>query len=179
MIIGLSGFARSGKDEVAKVLVEQHGFKRVAFADILRDVLYALNPDIGGYDGIEYLQDVIDDYGWDHYKETHYSDEIRRLLQRLGTEAGRDTLGQNIWVDAVLKDYTPEQDWVVSDARFINEFDAITDRGGKIIRVMRPGVEAFNDHASETEALTYTNFAGHINNNGTLEELAEKVRKIL
>ena len=43
-IIGLSGFARSGKDEAAKVLVEEFGFKRVGFADKLREVLYALNP---------------------------------------------------------------------------------------------------------------------------------------
>ena len=32
-IIGLSGYARSGKDEAAKVLVEELGFPRVAFAD--------------------------------------------------------------------------------------------------------------------------------------------------
>ena len=36
MIIGLSGYAQSGKDEVAKVLVEDYGYKRVAFADKIK-----------------------------------------------------------------------------------------------------------------------------------------------
>jgi dephospho-CoA kinase len=43
-LIGLSGYARSGKDEAAKVLIEEFGFKRIAFADKLRDFLYALDP---------------------------------------------------------------------------------------------------------------------------------------
>ena len=36
MIIGLSGYARSGKDTVAELLVLNYGFKRVAFADGIR-----------------------------------------------------------------------------------------------------------------------------------------------
>jgi len=96
-IIALSGFARSGKDEVAKILVEDCGFMRVAFADKLREVLYALDPICGHsyYDkspDLITVQDVIDKYGWNGYKETEYGQEIRRLLQRLGTEAGRQTL---------------------------------------------------------------------------------------
>lgn len=195
MIIGLNGFARSGKDEVAKILVRDHGFKQVAFADKLRESLYALNPIIAIseprhcsetiHDKMEpisttiYLQQIIDRVGWDGYKETKAGPEIRRLLQRLGTEAGRQTLGENIWVDATLKDYTSYENWVVSDARFLNEFDAITQRGGDIWRIERPGVEALNDHASETEALQYNNFAYTLFNAGTLEDLAYSVRGLV
>ena len=46
MIIGLSGYARSGKDAVAQVLVSEFGFKRVAFADPIRDLLYEMDPKI-------------------------------------------------------------------------------------------------------------------------------------
>jgi hypothetical protein len=44
MIIGLSGYARSGKDTVAELLVLNYGFKRMAFADGIRESLIALNP---------------------------------------------------------------------------------------------------------------------------------------
>jgi hypothetical protein len=92
-IIGLSGFARAGKDETAKVLVEEFGFTQVAFADKLRDFLYALNPPVAPSKEkkgeMVLLQEVIDVYGWQGYKETEYGTEVRRQLQRLGTEAGR------------------------------------------------------------------------------------------
>jgi len=43
MIIGLSGYAQSGKDTVANYLSE-YGFTRLAFADPIRKLLYQMNP---------------------------------------------------------------------------------------------------------------------------------------
>lgn len=187
-IIALSGFARSGKDEVSKILVEEFGFKKVAFADKLREMLYQLNPIVLGWSknpitnemdhynaGVWHLQDVIDQHGWDGYKETPWGYEIRRLLQRLGTEAGRQTLWDSIWIDAALTGHDEDAKLVISDARFINEFDAVTERGGQVWRVDRPGVGPANDHKSETEALEYKGFSFHIQNNGTLEDLKARV----
>lgn len=189
MIIGMSGFARAGKDEIAKVLVRDHGFVRVAFADKLRDFLYALNPicNVHGYNninwvvgqGVLYVQDIIDKYGWDGYKETVYGPEIRRLLQRLGTEAGRQVMWDTIWIDAALTGFDPDANIVVSDARFFNEFDAIRERGGEIWRVERPGVGPANDHASEMEAIDYPHFKYTIQNDGTLEDLPKWVGALM
>jgi len=83
MIIGLSGRAGSGKDEVAKVLVDLYGYKRIAFADAIRDALYELNPLVS--DRIR-VADLVDEYGWDFAKKNF---EVRRLLQVFGTEVGR------------------------------------------------------------------------------------------
>jgi hypothetical protein len=192
-IIGMSGFARSGKDEAAKVLVNEFGFTRVAFADKLRDFLYAVNPIVSAWNEMippcgdplgndepfiryTHLKEVIENHGWDGYKETHYGKEIRRLLQRLGTEAGRQVLGQNVWVDATLDGLLPDGKYIVTDARFFNEFDAIRDRGGEIWRVERTGVGPVSDHPSETEAIDYPHFACTLHNNGTLEEYYDSVR---
>lgn len=181
-LIGLNGFARSGKDEAAKILVEEFGFTRVSFADKLRDVLYALNPWVRGYKNgmIDWrlLQDVIDEYTWDGYKETSYDPEIRRLLQRLGTEAGRQTLWDTIWIDATLTGFAPDAKIVVSDARFINEFEAVRSRGGEVWRIDRAGVGPANDHASETEALTYDKFARFINNNSDLDNYRGVIKRV-
>lgn len=190
-IIGLSGFARSGKDEAVKVLVEEFGFTRVAFADKLRQVLYQLNPAIGienlwcdhnvGLDNTKtwnyiYVQDIVDKYGWNGYKETPYSYEIRRLLQRLGTEAGRQTLWDSIWIDAAFAGLPEDAKVVVSDARFFNEFEAIRERGGKVWRIERSGVGPANSHASEMEAIKYPYFEQTVYNDGSLEEFRDKIR---
>jgi len=37
-LIGIHGKARSGKDEFCKILCETYGFKRAAFADVIRDL---------------------------------------------------------------------------------------------------------------------------------------------
>lgn len=201
-IIALSGFARSGKDEAAKVLVEEFGFKQVAFADKLREMLYQLDPIVAYTNarlrvkikdvyknlwvdeetpsivpGVSVtVQQVIDAYGWDGYKETKYGAEIRRLLQRLGTEAGRKTLWDSIWIDAALTGLDEDAKVVVSDARFFNEFDAVRARGGYIWRIDREGVGPANDHASEMEAVDYDKFSLYLQNNGTLEEYRELIR---
>jgi len=184
-IIALSGFARSGKDEAARVLVEDFGFKQVAFADKLREMLYQLNPIVSmgvyenhhwDYERSVYVQDAVNQYGWDGYKETPYGPEIRRLLQRLGTEAGRQTLWDSIWIDAALANLPDDAKVVVSDARFFNEFDAVRDRGGFVWRIDREGVGPANDHASELEAINYPNFSLFLQNNGTLEEWRELIR---
>lgn len=188
-IIALSGFARAGKDEAAKVLVEEFGFRQVAFADKLREFLYAMNPVVTfnwlpPYEfpdhkvphSVVRVQDVIDVYSWDNYKGSPYGAEIRYMLQRLGTEAGRQTLWDTIWIDAALTGLPEDARVVVSDARFFNEFDAVRERGGYIWRIERDGVGPQSDHPSEIEATKYDKFSLFLRNNGTLEEYKELVR---
>lgn len=162
-IIAFSGYARAGKDEAAKVLVDEFGFTRVAFADKLRQMAYALDPVVvanaryhgmlppDDYAGPVYarLQEVINTYGWDGYKESPFSDDMRGLMQRLGTEAGREVLGTNVWVDAAFQNLNDESKIVITDCRFPNEAQAVVDRGGYVVRIERPGIGPAGDHASE------------------------------
>ena len=60
MIIGLSGYARSGKDTVAELLCLNYDYKRVSFADPMREALYVLSPKL---DSIVRLSEYVDDYG--------------------------------------------------------------------------------------------------------------------
>lgn len=193
MIIGLSGYARSGKDTVADILVKNHGFRKVAFADKLREVLYALDPIVSytgwrDYKGRPFapsddtyvtVQNVIDYFGWDGYKESQHGDEIRRLLQRLGTEAGRQVLGEDIWVDTIFNKSVAREDIVISDCRYKNEANAIEQRyDGDIWRIERPGVRPANSHISETD-LDDWNFAYTINNSSTIAALETTVAHVI
>ena len=146
---------------------------------------YAINPYVKcreGRDGdypippqFERLQDIINANGWDYSKNN--IPDVRRLLQRLGTEAGRDILGENIWVDTAFSRVSSDK-IVVTDVRFPNEVAGIRSRGGTVVRVERPRVGPRNDHPSETSLIGY-NFDIFINNDGTLEDLHRKVRKEL
>jgi hypothetical protein len=91
---------------------------------------------------------------------------VRDFLQKLGTDAIRDGLHTNAWVNALMSDYVPTQqqwsdgplggyengplpNWIVTDTRFPNEAQAIKDAGGIVIRVDRPLIRPINDHPSE------------------------------
>lgn len=82
----------------------------------------------------------------------------RKLLQLLGTEAGRQIIHPNIWVNALFAEYktageklsftsysdrdikegfAEKPNWIITDMRFENELKAVKDRGGITIRVNR------------------------------------------
>lgn len=152
---------------------------------------------------------------------------VREFLQKLGTDAVRDNLHTNAWVNALFADYKPKNlsknwnnadeklwiqqrygvykhdapdgifhyqeypKWLITDTRFPNEAQAIKDRGGITVRVNRNvpiydnngNIKSFERqylgvHPSET-SLDDWNFDYVIDNNGSIEELIEKVKTML
>ncbi len=184
MIYGISGYARTGKDEVGKIFVK-NGYEKRAFADKLREAVFRLNPILGTLTHgtppeteFVHVQDEVytDGVGYESAKANW--PEYRRLLQFMGTEVGRNLFGENFWVDITLKDLSPMDSYVITDVRFPNEGDGIRAKGGKVIYVGRPGVGPLSDHASETSMDKYL-CDYLINNDGTLEDLKVKVEKII
>ena len=127
----------------------------------------------------------------------------RKLLQLLGTEAGRQIIHPNIWVNALFADWKSgyveqgagwietEDDypnWIITDVRFPNEAKAIKDKGGILIRVNRTyytedkkyiiGYDPFETHPSETALDDYDGFDYVIENDGTVQDLIDKVRAL-
>ena len=175
MIIGLSGYARSGKDTIAGMLMGLHGYTHAAFANKIRDFLYEIDP-LVMHNGMDFrLQDIVDSKGWEIAK-TEYP-EIRRLLQDLGVGA-RKLFSEDFWVYQVLSDVVPQDKLVISDVRFENEAQCIKAFGGQIWRINRPGVEAANDHVSEHQ-LNDWDFDAVIENDGDMPELMGKIKALL
>lgn len=186
MIVGLSGYAQSGKDTVAQLMQQiEPTFQRVAFADPLREMLYALDPivDLRSNTGRAWprrVAQIVDEEGWEVAK-TKYP-EVRALLQRLGTEAGRNVLGQDIWVRTGVRKIRELEadgyDVVVTDVRFTNEAEAIVGELGEVWRIERPGTAPVNPHPSET-AMDGWSFDRRIVNSGSYDDLARRVAGIL
>lgn len=170
--IGLSGYARSGKDTVGRYLAEQ-GWLQVAFADSIRKSLYAFNPRVTMDMRVA---DIVDDHGWETGKLV--SPEMRILLQRLGTQVGRELLGENVWVDLTIRNIPDGSRVVFTDCRFENEADKVREIGGKVWRVNRPNGQAINDHISEV-ALDDYDFDQVFINDGDISDLTDKAEKAL
>ena len=132
---------------------------------------------------------------------------IREFLQTLGTECLRDNLSKNIWAAALFADYKSEYtiifdsqktdnplptqvptnelaqnpNWIITDMRFPNEFDAVKAREGITIRVNRVryiSTHSEGEHESE-RALDNHKFDYVIDNNGSISDLIDKVKEIL
>jgi hypothetical protein len=173
MIIGLNGYAQAGKDTTANILIEKYGFRRVAFADKLRELLYATDPKINYYDEeVMNLQTFVDNHGWDKVKQVP---EVRRMLQNIGLSA-REMFHTDFWVEQAFATVLPGEDIVVTDVRFPNEYDKVKSLGGQLWRVKRNNVAAVNNHISES-ALDAYKFDQIITNNGSIAELEDLIKK--
>lgn len=167
MIIGLSGYAQSGKDTVAELLCLNYGYTRLSFADPMRDAVYALNPYVEGGNRVA---DLVDEYGWDVAKA---NPEVRRLLQVFGTEVGRKQFGENFWVQQAF-DKVESDRVVFADVRFPNEAKEVEQYGGQVWRVNRHNHAAVNGHKSEHAMDNYL-FKHVLYNDGTIDDLSDEV----
>lgn len=166
-LIGLSGRAGAGKDLLASHLAP-FGYVRVAFADPLREMALAIDPLIG--DGL-HLASYLDLVSWDAAKK---DPEVRRFLQRLGTEGVRAFFGADTWVRLAEERIAGLGDVpvVVTDVRYPNEVDMVRRLGGLWCHVHRPDAAAVPGHASE-EALDMAEADVVIHNTAGPERLEE------
>lgn len=177
MLIGLIGYARSGKDTFAQHMVNDYEFTKLAFADPMREALQRLDPIIRIGDGLTMnLSQALSSLDWEDLKMI--SPDVRPLMQKMGTEVGREMLGENVWVNLAMKKAEQHDNVVFSDVRFLNEAEAIKAAGGLIFRIVRPGNGPVNEHVSESVLDDYeADFT--INNSGTVEDLNTKINVLL
>lgn len=178
-LIGLTGHIGSGKDTVGEILGSPLGlqrYRREAFADTLKSMALALDPIIVGDTRGAHLRlsALVKFDGWE--KAKRYP-EVRRFLQKLGTEGVRDHLGEDSWVLALARRVQPVlgpgSRVVITDVRFPNEVAWIHDIGGVVWRIVRPGHDG-DAHVSE-RLVDKLPADREIANDGTLDDLRERV----
>lgn len=185
-LIGLGGYAFSGKDTVADLLVRNHGWAKLYMSQALEQALLALNPIIYHTPAQNGRGGFVEPAHYTRYQELHaevgYDDskklpEVRALLQRLGTEVGRNIIGPNVWVDIVFGEarrlVASGINVAVTGIRFRNELEAVHASGGDAIWVDR-GLAPVNAHTSDN-TLGSVDFDAALLNLGTLDDLAMKV----
>lgn len=115
-----------------------------------------------------------------YYKPTLVEITPRYLLQIIGTEAGRDLIHPDIWVNSLFAEYISEKlNWVVTDVRFPNEVERIKQEKGVVVKLERPENKVNHTHYSEIALDDYKNWDYIVDNNKLIEDLIKKVRSIL
>ncbi|PPS86423.1 deoxynucleotide monophosphate kinase family protein [Streptomyces sp. MH60] len=184
MNIGIIGRARAGKDTAGKWLVDNRGYRRVAFADALKEAALKVDPAIPfprrcpGQEErlVMRLSEVVTTYGWERGKDL--TPEVRRFLQELGA-AVRD-IDEDFWLRAAMKKVVEANDAsvpaVITDVRYPNEAASLKRAGFHLVYIDRPGVPQM-DHASEN-SLTSTDAQYYVLNAGTVSDLHEDMEFI-
>lgn len=144
IVIGLAGYAGSGKSTAAEILVARHGFTRIKFADGLKGMLRSI-----GLGDREIEGDLKEKPSGLLCGKTP-----RQAMQLLGTEWGRDLIGEEFWASLWLhkaREITSQGgSVVVDDVRYPNELRAVQAASGGVYWVSRPGVGPVNGHSSES-----------------------------
>lgn len=193
-LIGISGRMGSGKDTVGEIIQKlcatNNGpvFEQKAFAGKLKQIASLLTGiSVEKFEDQEFKKNLLDTE-WGTVQDVPLNSippfadiqfnvmiTVREFLQKLGTEAMRDNLHENVWVNALFSDYVPKREtlggdgvwiendkdyvhfgerftypsWCITDMRFPNEMEAVVKRGGITIRVVRPTVYAAPKDNSE------------------------------
>jgi hypothetical protein len=209
MLIGIAGQIASGKDTIADYLVTEKGFRRMSFAEPLKDAVSA----IFGWDRELLEGNTVESREWRDQVDEWWATRLnirhltpRWVLQQWGTEVGRRAFHDDIWIASIenkLRSIT--DNIVISDCRFPNEIKAIKQAGGKTIRVSRGSPPVWYQQAlavnkgfygpnyrdslrilediHNVHASEYSSigldYDYHIDNSSTLQDLYKKIDSII
>lgn len=127
-LIGFTGKLGSGKDYMATIL-----------SNIL-PTARTLNVSLA--DMLKWRAMIEGGISWENVYLNKTAD-TRQLLQKLGTEEGRDKYGQDIWIQYAHAQMLTHHSrgvkrFFICDVRFENEIQYIRKMGGKVFKVVAP-----------------------------------------
>lgn len=173
-IIAICGAKRSGKDVLAKYLINLYNYEKLSFAEPLKKAvkeLFNFNDIQVGIDeenAIGNEKDIIDD---------RWGITPRKALQYFGTEIMQykmneliPNINRGFFADILLSKIVENKNYVISDLRFLHEYEKIKGLNIVIIKVVRPSHVKIRDiHISENE---YEQIPCNIEilNEGTIED---------
>jgi hypothetical protein len=200
-IVLLSGEINSGKNQVYDYIVPMVKAKgkkveNLFFAQRLKNMCEVTFERYGNY--LKHITSDIAEYVVDKdaknklmslnfNNDNWYEDKThstRLILQDMGTTFVRDYIDKDYWVKCVVEDIeSSDADVIViTDFRFANEFDVLyrlinnNKYNIKTLRIERSvDTKSIIKHHTSENSLSKFDFDSVINNNGTLEELKEKV----
>ena len=193
MIIGVCGLIGSGKGTVADILEGVQGFKKVSFADSLKDSV----SHVFGWPRHLLEGDTAESREWREQIDSWWASRLdnptitpRWVLQYWGTDVCRHGFHQDIWLASLERKLSNGGNFIIPDTRFPNEVEMIQRLNGQVWRVKRgqdpewlttyvkTGIKPADIHASEYMWST-SKFDKIIYNDGTLKELRKLVKAMI
>jgi hypothetical protein len=178
IILLLSGYAGSGKDVVASLLMDEYGFIRHAFADALKlDCVHLTDLPLHAFHSEE--KDLPLPRRIATYPTARTPRELCIQHAVKVRSMDPDAYSRVVARDIQEQMKVGKRRFVISDWRFLSEIDYLTKcfPSVRIIRcrIIRPDISPM-DIASEHELDNYAGFDRSILNNGSLTELRSSIR---
>jgi len=174
-LIAFVGAMGAGKSTAADYFVNYCGFQKLSFAKPLKDMMRAI-PGITE----EHINGSLKEIPCDIL----CGQSPRHAQQTLGTEWGRNQLGELFWVGLFAQQFNATmRDVVCDDCRFPNEAALIQALGGEIWQIRRDEAEealklSETDHPSERHWPLFE-CEGQIHNNRTVYELQRQLERVM
>lgn len=176
ILIGLHGPTGVGKDTVCDIIrqISPLETRRLAFGDALKA---AVKHAFGLSD--EWLQDNRKTKVHPYWNLTP-----REMFQRSGTEAFRNTFGEDFWVKRLEMQMDGDAHlygmFVVTDVRYKSEADWVRQRGGMLVHMSGPQRRDDVSHAhSSNDPLPKEHGDYNLPNLGSLKMLNSDVRDLV
>lgn len=194
-ILGICGFAGSGKDTLANYLIEKHDYVKLSFAGAVKDAVAV----IFGWDRAMLEGDTKESRTWREVEDQWWSARLdipgfspRKALQMIGTDVMRNHFHEDIWITVLENKLRQYPKVVIADCRFPNEIDMINRLGGSILHITRGELPEWfhavqekvetapsHIHISETAWIPYIKDAIHIPNDSSIDTLYNTVHKMV
>ena len=171
-VIAICGLKRSGKDVLANYISKTYGYSHCKIAHPLKKLIS---------DTFDISEDVLETSKKD---EVHQDLNIkpRQLMDFIGTHVFQHEIqkllphiGRSFWINKIVRDIKPDDYVVISDLRFVHEWETLKSFDTLTIKIVRPftssdGLESEKeiDHIKEDILLV---------NDGTIEDMCRKVSK--
>lgn len=148
LVVGLLGHAGVGKDSATVYMANDiTGTEVTSFASPLKKI-----ANIVGFS-----KKQLTDRTLKETPDTFWGISPRQFLQMCGTEMFREVWREDVWVEIARKTIRDPQENTrvifITDVRFPNEAKMITDEGGIVVKIERPGnpLAIGSHHASESQ----------------------------
>lgn len=174
-LIGITGRKFNGKDTLGNIFVNNYNYKKISFACALKKACKC----IFGFSDEQLYGDKKEEI------DKYWNESPRVILQYVGTDLFRNQFEKNIWIKVIEKQILNEWSvnentcFVITDVRFSNEIDMIKKLGGIVFRIKRNNINNTLDNHDSENQIDKLIVDYEILNNGTINELYEKIQIIL
>lgn len=180
IIVGFCAKAGRGKDTCSDYLVKQYNFKKIAFADPIRQVAKTL---------FQFCDSQLTNHKEKESIDERINKTPRQVMQEIGMMF-REKYGPNFWVDRtlspILNSPEPNRLFCISDVRFTNEIEELLkleqEKRAKVVLIKIENQKDFEknqvqEHISESIVDTHPASKFHliIQNTSSLDSLYRKL----
>ena len=156
-IIAITGAKRSGKDTLANYISARYDYEKIKLATPLKQSVCAL---------FNFTEEQVENESKE-FIDARWGITHRKAMQFFGTEMMQykiqellPDIERKFFVKSMINRMNPNKYYVISDMRFMHEYEEIAKLNPFIIRIDRPALDIPHDeHPSESE---YTQIPFHL-----------------